>query len=329
MRMTQLGTAGPMVSTLGLGTMTFGAETGPAEAHRMLDTYAAAGGTLLDCADVYADGRSEEIVGTWPGARDGVLVATKGRFPVTGQPGASLRAGYLRGALDASLRRLRRDAVDVYQAHGPDRGTPLEEVAEFFAATLASGRAAYVGVSNFPGWQIATLAGLLGDDRLICHQTQYSLLVREAEWEIFPAAARSGLGALAWGPLGGGWLTGKYERGRHPEGASRLGEDPGRGLEGWERRGTDRTWAIVDGLRAHAERLGRTPAQVALAWVTSRPGVAAALVGARDVEQLRSSLAAAWVELDAATRAELDRLSGPPTPDYPYAFLAEIDPVVA
>ena len=123
--MTQLGTAGPMVSTLGLGTMTFGAETGPAEAHRMLDTYAAAGGTLLDCADVYADGRSEEIVGTWPGARDGVLVATKGRFPVTGQPGASLRAGYLRGALDASLRRLRRDAVDIYQAHGPDRGIAM------------------------------------------------------------------------------------------------------------------------------------------------------------------------------------------------------------
>lgn len=327
MHTTQLGTAGPTVSTIGLGTMTFGAETEPAEAHRILDTYAAAGGTLLDCADVYADGLSEEIVGAWPG-HDGVLVATKGRFPVTGQPGAGLRAEYLRRALDASLRRLRRDAVDLYQVHGPDRSTPLEEVAEFFAETLASGRAAYVGVSNLPGWQIATLAGLLGDDRFVAHQTQYSLLVREAEWEIFPAAAAAGLGALAWGPLGGGWLTGKYHRGRRPEGASRLGEDPGRGLEGWDRRGTDRTWTVVDGLRAHAERLGRTPAEVALAWTTGRPGVGAALIGARDSTQLRSSLAAAELDLDTTTRDELDRLSAPPTPDYPYAFLDEIDPPV-
>jgi aryl-alcohol dehydrogenase-like predicted oxidoreductase len=149
MRTTTLGRSTLEVSVLGLGTMTFGAESDEAESHRVLDAFAGAGGTLVDTADVYADGRSEEIVGSWlarrPGARPGLRIATKGRFGVTGQPGASLRADYLRSALDASLRRLGLDAVDLYQIHGPDRRTPLEEVAAFLAAALESGRAAHVG----------------------------------------------------------------------------------------------------------------------------------------------------------------------------------------
>ncbi|MCY7340414.1 MAG: aldo/keto reductase [Pseudonocardia sp.] len=329
MRTTTMGRKGPEVSVLGLGTMTFGAETEQDEAHRMLDTFVDAGGTLLDCADVYADGRSEEIVGRWlerDGNRTRVRIATKGRFAVTGQPGASLRADYLRYALDRSLARLRISDVDIYQVHGPDRSTPLDEVAGFFAEALQSGRVGYVGLSNLPGWQIATLAALLDDERLICHQTQYSLLVREPEWEIFPAARHAGLGCLAWGPLAAGWLTGKYERGIRPTGASRLGKDPNRGLEAWERRGTDRTWTIIDGLREHADRLRRTPADLALSWLVGRPGVTAALVGARSTRQLVETVGGLGAPLTDEIAADLDLLSAPAVPDYPYAFLAELDP---
>jgi aryl-alcohol dehydrogenase-like predicted oxidoreductase len=330
MRMTTLGSTGFEVSTLGLGTMTFGAESEPEQSHRILDAFVDAGGTLLDCADVYADGRSEEIVGRWlagrQGMRDRVQLATKGRFAVTGQPGASLRAEYLQRALDASLRRLGVDDVELYQIHGPDRGTPLAEVAEFFAEALTSGRVGHVGVSNLPGWQIAALAALVDDQRLVSHQTQYNLLVREPEWEIFPAAAHAGLGCLAWGPLASGWLTGKYRRGERPSGASRLGEDPDRGVEAWQRRGTERTWTILDGLLGHARRLGRTPADVALTWLVERPGMASALIGARSAEQLTETLGSLGGPLDQDTRRDLDALSVPPTPDYPYGFLAEIDP---
>ena len=227
MRTNTLGVAGPAVSAIGLGTMTFGQETDAGEAHRILDAYVDAGGALVDTADVYAGGVSEEILGKWladdPARRERVRVATKGRFAVPGQPGAGLSASYLRGALDASLRRLGLPDVDLYQIHGPDRTTPLAEVAGFLTDTLESGRAAYVGVSNLPGWQIAALAALVDDDRLVSHQTQYSLLVREPEWEIFPAAAHAGLGCLVWGPLAAGWLTGKYRRGVAPTGASASG----------------------------------------------------------------------------------------------------------
>jgi aryl-alcohol dehydrogenase-like predicted oxidoreductase len=330
MKTTTLGRTGPQVSVIGLGTMTFGQESEPAESHAILDAFVDAGGTLLDCADVYAGGRSEEILGEWlaahPGVRDRVQVATKGRFAVPGQSGSGLGAEYLRRALDASLRRLGQPDVDLYQIHGPDRSTPLEEVAGFLAEVLRSGRAGHVGVSNLPGWQIAALAGMVDDERLVSHQTQYSLLVREPEWEIFPAAEHAGLGCLVWGPLAAGWLTGKYRRDEPPAGASRLGEDPGRGLEAWNRRGTDRTWAVLDGLRGHAERLGRTPSDLALSWVIGRPGVASALVGARSAQQLTQTLGALRGELDAETSRALNALSAPQTPDYPYAFLAEIDP---
>jgi aryl-alcohol dehydrogenase (NADP+) len=325
-----LGGTGLEVSVLGLGTMTFGAEADEAASHRILDAFTGAGGTLVDTADVYADGRSEEIIGSWlarrPGGRDRVRLATKGRFAVSGQPGASLRAEYLRRALDASLRRLGVDEVELYQVHGPDRRTPLEEVATFFAEALGSGRVGHVGVSNLPGWQIAALAALVDDPRLVSHQSQYNLLAREVEWEVLPAAAHAGLACLAWGPLASGWLTGKYREGEPPTGASRLGEDPGRGVEAWERRGTPRTWRILDAVRSVAEQQGRTPADIALSWLTGRPGVASALVGARTAEQLEQVVRGWTGDLDAGTRAALDTVSAPHAPDYPYAFIDEFDP---
>ncbi len=330
MRTTTVGRGGLEVSVLGLGTMTFGAEADEAASHRILDAFVDAGGTLIDSADVYSDGRAEEILGSWlaarPAVRQRVRIATKGRFAVSGQPGASLRADYLRGALDASLRRTGLDAVDLYQVHGPDRTTPLEETAAFFAGALESGRVGFVGVSNLPGWQIAALAAMVDDPRLVSHQVQYNLLAREVEWEVLPAAAHAGLDCLAWGPLGSGWLTGKYRRGERPTGATRLGEDPGRGVEAWDRRGTERTWALLDVLDGAAARLGRTPADLALSWLTGRPGVACALVGARTAEQLTQVVDGWHGALDDGTRAELDAASRPPVPDYPYGFLDEVDP---
>jgi aryl-alcohol dehydrogenase-like predicted oxidoreductase len=327
-----LGRRGPTVSRLALGAMTFGAEADEATSHALLDTFVAAEGNLVDTADVYSDGASERIIGRWlaarPGIRERIVLATKGRFPVTGQPGSSLRKGYLHTAVRASLKRLGVDHVDLYQAHGPDPDTPLDELAEFFDEAVRAGLIGAAGVSNLPGWQIAKLAQLCRErgDLLISHQPQYSLLVRETEWEIMPAAIDSGLGALVWGPMAAGWLTGKYQRSAPPPAGSRLGDDPHRGLEAWDRRGTDRTWSIVEALREEADRSDLPMAQLALAWVADRPGVSAAIVGARSPEQLESSLGAADLTLDEATRRRLDAVSEPPIPDYPYAYLRELNP---
>jgi aryl-alcohol dehydrogenase-like predicted oxidoreductase len=324
-----LGVRGPEVSRLALGTMTFGAESDEAAAQEILDVFVEAGGVLIDTADVYADGQSERFIGEWlrarPGMRDQVVLATKGRFPVTGQPGASLRASYLRSALDASLTRLAVDHVDLYQVHGPDLSTPLEEVAEFFQEAVASGKTTYVGTSNLPGWQIAKLALLCeqADVPLVAHQPQYSLLAREVEWEVIPAAIDAGLGALVWGPLGAGWLTGKYRRGEPPPARSRLGEDPDRGVEAWDRRGTEFTWAVIDRLLRVAEEHEVPPAQAALAWVADRRGVVSAIVGARTADQLRETIAAGSFHLDPAATTALDQQSAPGRPDYPYGFIAE------
>lgn len=219
------------------------------------------------------------------------------------------------------------DHVDLYQAHGPDRRTELAELVAFFDDAVASGRTRYVGLSNFTGWQIAAVAGQAPDRvrrAFVAHQPQYSLLVREAELEVIPAATHFGMGALAWGPLGGGWLTGKYQRDQPPPQGSRLGDDPNRGSEAWSRRANEHTWAVFDVLHAQAEQAGVTAAQAALAWLTDRPGVGAAIMGVRDVAQLRSLLPAGDLHLSAEATARLDEVSAPHTPDYPYQFAAQL-----
>ncbi|GGQ71711.1 aldo/keto reductase [Couchioplanes azureus] len=331
MELRRLGNTGPLISRLALGAMTFGQEADEPASFAILDAFVEAGGTLIDTADVYADGRSEEIVGRWlrerPGLRDGLVIATKARFPVTGQPGAGLSRDYLQRALEASLRRLGLDRIDVYQAHGPDPRVPLDEFAQFVGEALDAGKIAHSGLSNFTGWQVALAhAGCArrGIAPPVSLQPQYSLLVREPEWELLPAVESLGMGTMVWGPLGAGWLTGKYRRGQGLPSDSRLGDDPDRGLEAVSRRGTERTWHIVETLLEVADQHGLTPAQTALAWVMDRPGVTAALVGARTAEQLRQSLTAADLHLDPAATERLDAVSAPPTPDYPYAFIAEI-----
>jgi aryl-alcohol dehydrogenase-like predicted oxidoreductase len=328
MPLRELGQSGAQVSRIGLGTMTFGAESDEGASRVILDEFVDAGGTLVDTADVYSDGVSEEWIGRWlrdrPGVRERIFLATKGRFPITDQPGASLRPEYLRRALDASLRRLGVDHVDLYQAHAPDEHTSMEELADFFAEAVESGKTRYVGVSNLPGWQTAKLAEILrsrGGPPLASHQPQYNLLSREAEWEVVPAALDAGVGLIVWAPLASGWLTGKYRRDAAPAAGTRLGEDPSRGVEAWDKRATDRTWAVLDRLHAAAQKYGRPPAQIAVAWVADRPAVSSAIVGARTVEQLRDVLPAAELSLDAATAEALDEVSAPQTPDYPYGFI--------
>jgi aryl-alcohol dehydrogenase-like predicted oxidoreductase len=322
-----LGRSGCAVSSLALGTMTFGVETAEPEAHRQLDRFLEAGGTLVDTADTYGAGRSEEIIGRWFASRPAevtgrVVLATKGRFPLDDDPnGAGLSARHLTRALDASLRRLGLDAVDLYQAHAFDPWTPLEETLRTMDGFARAGKARYYGLSNFTGWQLTKavhLARSLGVAGPVTLQPQYSLLVREIEWEIVPAALDAGVGLLPWSPLGGGWLSGKYRPDARPAGATRLGEDPGRGMEAYDRRGTERTWRVVDAVRKVAADRGVTMAEVAVAWVTARPGVTATILGARTTGQLEANLRAADLQLTDQETAELDAASDPGAPDYPY-----------
>jgi aryl-alcohol dehydrogenase-like predicted oxidoreductase len=326
-----LGNSGCAVSAYGLGTMTFGAETDEAGAHRQLDLFTEAGGTFVDTADVYGGGRSEEIIGRWldrrPASVTGpVVLATKGRFGGTSPNGSGLSARHLTRALDASLHRLGTGEVDLYQVHAWDPVTPLEETLRTLDGFVRAGKIRYYGLSNFTGWQLTKavhLARALNVAAPVTLQPQYSLLVREIEWEIVPAAQDAGVGLLPWSPLGGGYLTGKYQRGTDPSGATRLGEDPGRGMEAYGRRGTERTWQIVDAVRSVAAAREVSMAEVALAWVTARPMVSSTILGARTEEQLAGNLSAAGLRLTDGETALLDRASHPPAPDYPYGELGE------
>ena len=321
-----LGNSGTVVSTYALGTMTFGSETDEAGAHEQLDRYVEVGGTLIDTADVYSAGVSEEIIGSWlakSSARDNVVLATKGRFPTgegTNDVGTSRR--HLRRALDASLSRLGVDQVDLYQLHAWDPITPLQETLSFLEEAVRAGKIVYGGVSNFTGWQLQKASDLidkLGWSPLVTLQPQYNLLVREIEWEIVPAALENRLGLLPWSPLGGGWLTGKYSFEEEPTGATRLGENPDRGVEAWSRRSQNqRVRDVVDAVRSIAEARGISMAQVALAWLVDRPAVTSVILGARTTEQLNDNLGAADLHLTAEEREQLDQASDPGAADYPY-----------
>jgi aryl-alcohol dehydrogenase-like predicted oxidoreductase len=325
-----LGRSGCAVSSLCLGTMTFGAETAQDVAHQQLDRFTEAGGTMVDTADVYGDGRSEEIIGRWLAQRpadvtDPVVLATKGRFPLTQAPNASgLSARHLTRALDDSLGRLGVDSVDLYQVHAFDALTPLEETLRTLDGFARAGKIRYYGLSNFTGWQLTKavhLARALNVAGPVTLQPQYSLLSREIEWEIVPAVLDAGLGMLPWSPLGGGWLSGKYKRDQRPGSATRLGDDPGRGMEAWDRRGTERNWDVIDAVQKVAEDRGVSMAEVSLAWVTARPAVSSTIIGARSLEQLEANLRAADLRLSDAETSALDAASQPQIADYPYGEL--------
>ncbi len=331
MRYRNLGNSGCAVSELCLGTMTFGAETDESGAHAQLDRFHDAGGTLVDTADVYSAGVSEQIIGRWLADRptevtESVVLATKGRFPMGAGPNdAGLSTRHLTRALDASLGRLGVERVDLYQVHAWDPCTPLAETLRTLDGFVRAGKIGYYGFSNFVGWQLTKAvhtARALGLAEPVTLQPQYSLIVREVEWEILPAVIDAGMGMLPWSPLGGGWLTGKYQRDERPSGATRLGEDPGRGMEAWDRRGTERTWDIIDAVQRVADDRGATMAQVALSWVTNRPGVTSTILGARTLEQLEDNLASVDCALTAEEVAVLDEASDLRATDYPYGSMA-------
>jgi aryl-alcohol dehydrogenase (NADP+) len=326
-----LGSSGCAVSSLCLGTMTFGAETDEPGSQQQLDRFIEAGGNFVDTADVYAGGRSEEIIGRWFADRpadvtEPVVLATKGRFG-SGSPNAEgLSARHLTRALDASLRRLGLDSVDLYQVHAYDALTPVEETLRTLDRFIQAGKIRYYGLSNFTGWQLTKavhLARALNVAAPVTLQPQYSLLSREIEWEIVPACLDGGLGLLPWSPLGGGWLSGKYQRDQRPTGDTRLGDDPNRGMEAYDRRGTEQTWNVIDEVQKIAENHGVSMAEVALAWVTARPAVTSTILGARTLEQLEANLGAANLTLTEAETAALDAVSHPAVADYPYGELGE------
>lgn len=322
----QLGTSGLRVSVLTLGTMTFGGQgqfrnvgsTDLAGARRQIDMCLDAGVNVIDTADVYSAGRSEEIVGeAISDKRDRVLLATKVRFPMGEAPNmAGLSRHHIISGCEASLRRLRTDHIDLYQVHEWDGQTPLAETLAALEHLVQSGKVRYVGVSNYAAWQLMKALGTAERahlPRFVSQQIYYSLQERSAEYELIPLALDQGLGTLVWSPLAGGLLSGKYRRGQHaPEGS--------RHVTDWDEPPVydqDRLYDTIDVLVEIADGHGVSAAQVALAWLLRRPSISSVVIGARTDEQLADNLRAAELPLTDEEHARLEQASRPPLL-YPY-----------
>ncbi|WP_275783350.1 aldo/keto reductase [Pararhizobium gei] len=321
-----LGRSGLKISTLTVGTMTFGGkgwaktvgDLGVNDARRLVDLCLDAGVNLIDTADVYSQGVSEEIIGEILGGerKNGVLIATKARFPMGDGPNdAGSSRHHLVRACEASLRRLKTDVIDLYQLHEWDGQTPLEETMEALDLLVRHGKVRYNGCSNFSGWHIMKALGISATDhrhRFVSQQIHYTLEARDAEYELLPVSIDQGLGVLVWSPLAGGLLSGKHRRDKTAEGS--------RQLAGWDEppiRDEDRLWAIVDTLVAIAESRVVSGAQVALAWLIGRKPVTSVIIGGRTEAQFKDNLAAAELTLTAEERKRLDDVSKPPVL-YPY-----------
>jgi aryl-alcohol dehydrogenase-like predicted oxidoreductase len=321
----QLGHSGLFVSAMTLGTMTFGGRgdfgmvgsTDVETAIRQVDMCLDAGVNLFDTADIYSDGESEEILGqAISGRRDSVLLATKARMPVGDGPNeAGLSRHHLIRQCEASLRRLRTDYIDLYQTHEWDGVTPLEETLDALDTLVRSGKVRYVGCSNHSGWQLMKALGVserLGLQRYVSQQIYYSLEARDAEYELVPLALDQDCSILVWSPLAGGLLSGKYRRDKDAS--------EGRLVSGWDEppvRDPDKLYDTIDALVEIADGHGVSAAQVSLAWLLGRPGVASVVVGARTEEQLADNLAASEFRLSEEERRRLDEVSAPPLL-YPY-----------
>ena len=321
-----LGRSGLKVSAITLGTMTFGGVGGFAAigstdldtARRQLDIALEAGVNLIDTADVYSDGVSEEMVGAvLAGRRDAALLTTKVRFPMGDGPNdEGLSRHHIIAGCEASPRRLGTDYLDLYQLHEWDGQTPLEETFSALEQLVTAGKVRYVGVSNFAAWQLMKAVGIAQRDHLpavVSQQIHYTLQAREAEYELVPAAVDAGIGILVWSPLAGGLLSGKYRRGQEPPTGARdlaaWGEPPVRDQE--------LLYDIVEVLVDVAAAKNVSPAEVALAWTLGRPGVTSVVIGARTDDQLRTNLRAADLVLSAQEVDRLEQTSRPPLL-YPY-----------
>jgi aryl-alcohol dehydrogenase-like predicted oxidoreductase len=324
-----LGSSGLRVSELALGTMTFGGEADEADSRRLLDRFVAAGGNLIDTADVYTGGRSEEIIGRWLARqdRDDLVIATKFFWP-TGEGPNDHGAGrkHILTALHGSLRRLGTDHLDLYQVHAFDETTPIEETLSTLDGLVRSGLVRHLGVSNYAAWQLqksVDVARHRGWEPFVAVQPLYNLLDRDVEPELLPVCRAEGVGVIPWAPLRGGWLTGKYRRGMTaapPD--TRWEADKQPWLGDWRSSVDERTWTVTDTLLAVAAEVERSPAQVALRWLMQQPGITAPIIGARRLAQLDDNLGAAGWALEDHHVDRLTAAGQRPLP-YPHGYLAK------
>ncbi len=322
-----LGRSGLVVSPLALGTMTFGPgewNADEATSRAIFNAYYGAGGNFIDTADIYAGGESESLVGkfiTDGGVRDEIVLATKFAFNGSASRLTATQAGKgnpnaggtgaknIHRALDASLKRLRTDYIDLYWMHIWDGVTPIEEIVQTLGDLVRAGKIRYYGLSDMPAWLAMKAATLAAERRIhgpIAMQLEYSLVARDVESEHFPAAREGGMGVMPWSPLAGGFLSGKYQRGNTADIGRLSGANPF-----GNSKFTDRNWAILDVLNAVSAELDRPTAQVALAWTLARSGVASTLIGASKVSQLESNIAATNLRLSDDQMTRLNEASMP------------------
>jgi aryl-alcohol dehydrogenase-like predicted oxidoreductase len=322
-----LGASGLKVPALSFGTGTFGGkgelfaawgDTDVAQARKLIDICLEAGVTMFDTADIYSAGASESILGeALKGRRDKVLISTKATFRFDDEPNnvGSSRHHLIR-TVDAALKRLQTDYIDLFQLHGFDAKTPVQEVLSTLDDLVRAGKIRYTGVSNFSGWHLMKsldVADRYGYPRYVANQTYYSLLHREYEWELMPLGIDQGLGAVVWSPLGWGRLTGKIRRGQPLPAVSRLHKTGDIGPQVAD----EHLFRVIDALDAIAQETGKTIPQIALNWLLQRPTVSTVLIGARNEEQLRQNLGAVGWNLTPEQVAKLDAASRV-TPIYPY-----------
>jgi len=321
-----VGRTGLKVSELCLGTQTFGWGADETTAHTLADQFVNAGGNFFDTSNIYNEGQSETMLGNWlksRGNRSHLVIASKVFFPVGQGPNdTGLTRKHIFEQIDASLRRLQTEYLDLYQTHCWDASTPLDETLRALDDLVRVGKVRYIGASNYTASQLTRaimLSEMHGWVRFDCLQPEYSLLVRSTEWELLPLCRSEGIGVICWSPLAGGWLTGKYRRGQPPPPGSRVGR-----ADRWddlaEQRESERTWSIIDALIEISESLGKTPAQIALNWLLQQPGVTAPILGARTPAQLEANLGSVGWALSVGEMAKLNAASQISLPS-PYSFI--------
>ena len=319
-----LGNSGLVVSELAMGTQTFG--WGAEEPAAMADLFVEQGGILFDTSSTYNGGASEAMLGSWlkaKNSRQAVVLGTKVFFATgEGANDSGLSRKHILQSVEESLRRLQTDYIDLYQAHCCDLSTPLEETLRAFDDLVRSGKVRYFGLSNFTASQLVRSLGLSranGWSAPVALQAEYSLLVRETEWELLPVCEEEGLALLAWSPLGGGWLSGKYRQGQAPDPGSRVGRGD-RWDDQPEQRENELAWRVIDCLRQIAADRGKSCAQVAINFLLRRSPRVIPIFGARNLEQLNQNLGSAGWELSPQEVDELEKASRIPLP-YPYRFI--------
>jgi len=322
-----MGRTGLKVSEICLGCQTFGWSADEPASHALADRFVEAGGNFFDTSNIYNEGKSEMILGSWlknRKDRSQLVIASKVFFVAGKGPndtGASRK--HILDQIDISLRRLNTDYLDLYQLHCWDASTPLEETLRTLDDLVRLGKVRYIGASNYTAAQLTRaimLSKMHNWVRFDCLQPEYSLLVRSTEWELLPLCRLEGIGVIPWSPLAGGWLAGRYRRGQPPPPDSRVGR-----ADRWddlpEQRETELTWRIIDALFEVSKEVGKSPSQIALNWLLQQPGVTAPIIGARTPAQLDDNLGATGWSLNAGQIAKLNAASDIPLPS-PYNFIA-------